>query len=280
MLLGGWKETRQGNVQLPFISTNTLKHFKEYIYLNNIPGLPVDCAKLLCLASYYMLNQLPKLENDVAAKLESVLKPAIFWPWFEFCIEHKNSRMLVMWLKTNPFTCGFEYNFSDGPYEKVFKLKPKCTFSKYYNLYDDKDFIDFEIRTGDNTMYSSVDVHRNVMASFSPVLQALFQNEWKNAKYGYIQPNDVSKLTLQHFKDFIYLQRVPDDSTDCAKLITLAAYYKIPELEKEAALKIADNLKPENIWQWFEYCVEQKHDYLLVAMFSSRTFMSTTKLIL
>ncbi|KAI5641902.1 BTB/POZ domain-containing protein [Phthorimaea operculella] len=272
MLLGDWKETRQGNVQLALVSKNTLQHFKDYIYLNSIPDLPIDCAKLLCLASYYMLKQLPELERAVAQKMESVFSLKNLWEWLEFCVQHKNTQLLVMRLQhlqiqyTEDFSIFDEKDqFCKGPYQALFELKPKCATSKYYDLYDDKDFIDFVFRTGDDNTYSSVDVHRNVMAAFSPVLKALFLNEWKDAKHGYIQ-NETSKQTLQQFKDFIYLQKVPEDSTDCTKLITLAAYYKIPELEKIAALKIADNLKPENVWEWLEYCIEQKHEYLLVAM--------------
>ncbi|KAI5633491.1 BTB/POZ domain-containing protein [Phthorimaea operculella] len=270
MLLGDWKETRQGNVQLALVSKNTLQHFKDYIYLNNIPDLPIDCAKLICLASYYMLKRLPDLKRDVAIKLESVFSPENLWEWLELCVQHKNTLLLDMRLQHLQYgdkqtIADMDNYFLKGPYKALFELKPECAFIKYYDLYNEKDFIDFEFRAGDDNMYSSVDVHRNVMAAFSPVFKALFLNEWKDAKYGYM-PNDVSKLTLQQFKDFIYLQKIPDDSSDCAKLITLAAYYKIPELESIAALKIAENLKPENFWEWLEYCIEQKHEYLLVAM--------------
>ncbi|KAJ2950788.1 hypothetical protein O0L34_g9053 [Tuta absoluta] len=279
MLLGDWKETRQGNVQLPFVSKNTLRHLKEYIYLKSVPDLLIDCAKLLCLAGYYMLKQLPELKSDVATKLDSKFSPEDLWQWLEFCIHHKDTQMLVMLLHSLQYTGNWsivdiEKLFLNGPYKALFELKPKCASSKYYYLYDDKDFVDFELRTGDDNMYSSVDIHRYVIAAFSPVLKQLFLNEWKGANHGYIQSIDISDLSIQHLKDFIYLNKIPEVSTDCAKLITFAACYNIPELEKEAVLKIVDNLKPECFWEWIEYCVEQKHEYLLVEMLKSISILN------
>ncbi|KAI5633541.1 BTB/POZ domain-containing protein [Phthorimaea operculella] len=213
MLLGNWKETRQGNVQLALVSGNTLQHFKDYIYLDNMPYLPMDCAKLLCLAGYYMLKQLPELERNIAKKMESWFCPQNLWEWLEFCVQHKNTQMLVMRLRhfqdaKRHTIIDIVNHFFNGSHKALFELKPKRASDKYCELYDDKDFTDFDLRTGDDNMYGSVDVHRNVIAAFSPVLKALFQNEWKKDDHGFIQLKNVSKRTLEQFKDFIYLQKV------------------------------------------------------------------------
>ncbi|KAI5646113.1 BTB/POZ domain-containing protein [Phthorimaea operculella] len=208
--------------------------------------------------------------------MATAFNPENIWEWLQLCVLNKNAMLLLMRLELTNSTAieNLVKHFINGPYKMVFNLKrERSPITYHHNLYYDNDLMDFELRTCDDDTDSGVHFHKNVMAFSSPVLKEQFLGEWKNSNHGYVQLTDsavnVSKVTLQQLKDYIYLHKTPQDSADCVKLMNLATYYKMPELERDAAEAIADNLKPENLWEWFAYCVEQKNEYLLVAMLTN-----------
>ncbi|CAG9135164.1 unnamed protein product [Plutella xylostella] len=116
-------------------------------------------------------------------------------------------------------------------------------------LYDDKDLIDFSLKGIDG----SVDVHRHIMAASSPVLKAMLTGPWREAKQGILDLKDVHISTIQHLKDYIYLNKVPETGLD--ELIKLAKYLSMTTLVKICVFHILTGLTMDNFWNWI-HCAE------------------------
>lgn len=138
---------------------------------------------------------------------------------------------------------------------KMQVIKP--TLNKFFDLYNDVDMSDFELRVDDG----SVRFHRLVLALSSPVLKTMLSGKWKDTTQGHVEVPGVSKNTIQQFKDFIYKSVVPENVS--LELLSLASYYMMTELEEICLEKIADSLTSENTWRQLEYCVSHKLTKLL-----------------
>ncbi|CAG9135162.1 unnamed protein product [Plutella xylostella] len=111
-------------------------------------------------------------------------------------------------------------------------------------LYDDNDLIDFSLKGIDG----SVDVHRHIMAASSPVLKAMLTGPWREAKQGILDLKDVHISTIQHLKDYIYLNKVPETGLD--ELIKLAHFLSMTTLVKICVFHILTGLTLENFMYW------------------------------
>ncbi|KAG7295541.1 hypothetical protein JYU34_021764 [Plutella xylostella] len=111
-------------------------------------------------------------------------------------------------------------------------------------LYDDKDLIDFSLKGIDG----SVDVHRHIMAATSPVFKAMLTGPWREAKQGILDLKDIKISTIQHLKDYIYLNTVPEAGLD--ELIKLAHFLSMTTLVKICVFHILTGLTLENFLYW------------------------------
>ncbi|XP_061721029.1 uncharacterized protein LOC133527852 [Cydia pomonella] len=104
-------------------------------------------------------------------------------------------------------------------------------------LYGDADFVDFNLCAGGGT----VPVHRALLAIQSDVFRAMLTREWTEKTEGNIQMEGVTLQTLQHFKDYMYLQTLPHEGLKA--LLLFASYYLIDDLKAECISNLALNCK-------------------------------------
>ncbi|KAG7307744.1 hypothetical protein JYU34_006320 [Plutella xylostella] len=117
-------------------------------------------------------------------------------------------------------------------------------------LYDDKDLIDFSLKGIDG----SVDFHRHIMAISSPVLKAMLAGPWREAKQGVLDLKDVNISTIQHLKDYIYLNKVPETERGLGELIKLAHFLLMTTLVKICVFNILIRCwKLENVVHWIHF---------------------------
>lgn len=113
-------------------------------------------------------------------------------------------------------------------------------------LYEDCDLTDFTLSTADG----KVAVHKACLAVHSPVFKAMFTGPWKETKENLVEIKDYTLQTIEHLKDFLYLGTLPDFGL--RPLITLAALYSINDLTKECARKLAETVRPEDLYSLHE----------------------------
>ncbi|XP_063544392.1 protein roadkill-like [Cydia strobilella] len=127
-------------------------------------------------------------------------------------------------------------------------------------LYNDVYFTDFKL----STVEGSVPVHRACLAVCSDVFQAMLTREWKETSEGRIEIEGVSLRTLQHLKDYMYLNTLPEDGLE--QLLKLASYYLIDSLKAECVSKLALTSKPQDWGRLLELSVIYKIPELMCAV--------------
>ncbi|XP_063391348.1 protein roadkill-like [Cydia fagiglandana] len=136
----------------------------------------------------------------------------------------------------------------------------KALESFIVKLYKDIYFTDFKL----STVEGSVAVHRACLAACSDVFQAMLSREWKETSEGRIEIEGVTLTTLQHLKDYMYLNMLPEDGLE--QLLKLASYYLIDSLKTECVSKLALTSKPEDWSRLLELSVIYKIPELMCAV--------------
>ncbi|KAJ2948658.1 hypothetical protein O0L34_g7913 [Tuta absoluta] len=126
-------------------------------------------------------------------------------------------------------------------------------------IYDDND-TDFKLCGGDG----SVKVHKTILKVSSPVLQGMLDGEWKETSEGKITLADISKVTCEHFKDYIYLDLIPN--TDIKQLLVLGSYLMMPDLVQKCLVKLLNKLDADNIVELIEFAINYKVTNLFVTL--------------
>ncbi|XP_047996843.1 BTB/POZ domain-containing protein At4g08455-like [Leguminivora glycinivorella] len=126
----------------------------------------------------------------------------------------------------------------------------KCEPTIYKKLCEDTDFTDFRLTTSDG----SVPVHKAYLAALSDVFKAMLCREWKETDEGCIKLPGVSLQTLQHLKDYMYMGTLPTE--DLLPLLSIASCYMIEDLKNECMKKLTQTIKPENIYEFLKYSIE------------------------
>ncbi|XP_063386250.1 uncharacterized protein LOC134672283 [Cydia fagiglandana] len=124
-------------------------------------------------------------------------------------------------------------------------------------IYDDVDFTDFNLSAADG----SVAVHRTYLAAHSDVFRAMLKKEWKEATEGCVQIEGVTRQTLQHLKDYMYLRTLPDEGLE--PLLLLASYYLMDDLKEQCASKLALNCTSKNWSRLLEFAAVNKISELI-----------------
>ncbi|XP_063386249.1 uncharacterized protein LOC134672282 [Cydia fagiglandana] len=125
------------------------------------------------------------------------------------------------------------------------------------NFYNDIDFTDFNLSALDG----SVAVHRAYLAAHSDVFRAMLRNEWKEATEGCVQMEGVTRQTLQHLKDYMYLHTLPEEGLE--PLLLLASYYLMDDLKEQCVSKLALNCTSKEWSRLLEFAVVNKISELI-----------------
>ncbi|XP_063540456.1 uncharacterized protein LOC134749455 [Cydia strobilella] len=120
------------------------------------------------------------------------------------------------------------------------------------NFYNDIDFTDFNLSALDG----SVAVHRAYLAAHSDVFRAMLRKEWKEATEGCVQIEGVTRQTLQHLKDYMYLRTLPDKGLE--PLLLLASYYLMDDLKEQCVSKLALNCTSKEWSRLLEFAAVNK----------------------
>ncbi|KAI5638293.1 BTB/POZ domain-containing protein [Phthorimaea operculella] len=145
-------------------------------------------------------------------------------------------------------------------YNLKIALNVSCKMHNGFSLlYDDTDLSDFELRGTDG----SIKVHKAVLAHYSPVMKTMLSGQWKEVKTGAVDIPNTSKETLEQFKNFMYLQKLPENEIE--KLAELASCYMISPLEEVCTYKLLTALTSENVTKTLELAGKCKMDRVMVA---------------
>ncbi|XP_063366762.1 TD and POZ domain-containing protein 1-like [Cydia amplana] len=125
------------------------------------------------------------------------------------------------------------------------------------NFYNDIDFTDFNLSALDG----SVAVHRAYLAAHSDVFRAMLRKEWKEATEGCVQIDGVTRQTLQHLKDYMYLRTLPDVGLE--PLLLLASYYLMDDLKEQCVSKLALNCTSKEWSSLLEFAAVNKISELI-----------------
>ncbi|KAI5632796.1 BTB/POZ domain-containing protein [Phthorimaea operculella] len=90
MLNGQWKETKEGAIEIPNTSKETLQHLKDYMYKQRIPATGVE--KLAALASCYLMSD---LEDRCTIQLLSTLSSTNLTDLLSFSVKHNMEKLML-----------------------------------------------------------------------------------------------------------------------------------------------------------------------------------------
>ncbi|XP_047997063.1 uncharacterized protein LOC125234730 [Leguminivora glycinivorella] len=133
----------------------------------------------------------------------------------------------------------------------------KVEESRLTKIYNDVDFTDFNLSAVDG----SVAIHRTFLAAHSDVFRAMLRNEWKEANEGCVQIEGVTRQTLQHLKDYMYLRTLPDEGLE--PLLLLASYYLMDDLKEQCVSKLALNCTLKDWSRLLEFAAVNKISELI-----------------
>lgn len=132
--------------------------------------------------------------------------------------------------------------------------------NSFASLHDDEELTDFEMRGEDG----SVNVHKVVLASASPVLRRMLCGKWRETAEGHVDIPGASKETLQNLKNYVYCHILPDKGLE--QLLLLASYYMMPALEQKCVDKLVKSLTAENAFELLEFAAKNKVTQLLLSI--------------
>lgn len=149
----------------------------------------------------------------------------------------------------------YHYNFDISACMDITK-----TDSPFAALYDDIYLTDFELKGEDG----SVKMHKAVLASCSPVMKTMLQGKWKETTDGRVDVVGVTKQTLEQFKDYVYLQKLPQSGLD--QLLLLASYYMMPDLVQKCSVKLLNSLTAQNAFELSEFAIKYKVNNIFLSI--------------
>ncbi|KAJ2948680.1 hypothetical protein O0L34_g7937 [Tuta absoluta] len=142
------------------------------------------------------------------------------------------------------------------------------TSGLFSTLRDDSNLTDFELRGDDG----SVKVHKTILAGLSPFIKTLLENsgQWDEVTSNSVNVPNATQGTLEHLKDYIYLQKMPD--TGIVQLAELASFFLMSDLEQRCAAKLIATLCQDNVIEYLEIAMKYKIRLLLLAILNNVKF--------
>jgi hypothetical protein len=99
-----------------------------------------------------------------------------------------------------------------------------------------------------NCQGKSIKAHTLILASGSPVLAAMFQNDFKEKQERVVDITDIEAKIFENLLQHIYTGEVAleNEVEDVAELLIAADKYAVETLKEECALYLSNDLKVEN----------------------------------
>ena len=112
-----------------------------------------------------------------------------------------------------------------------------------YKLYKNKVLTDTAIKCGDKEFK----VHRAVLASRSPVFQAMFEVDMKEKQSGVIQVSDITPEAMSDLVTYLYTGTAPNLKTLASELLEAAEKYQLFHLLTKCENELGRNIKDTNV---------------------------------
>ena len=112
-----------------------------------------------------------------------------------------------------------------------------------YKLYKNKVLTDTAIKCGDKEFK----VHRAVLASRSPVFQAMFEVDMKEKQSGVIEVSDITPEAMSDLVTYLYTGTAPNLKTLASELLEAAEKYQIFHLLTKCEDELGRNIKDTNV---------------------------------
>lgn len=96
----------------------------------------------------------------------------------------------------------------------------------------------------------SIEAHSLIIASGSPVLAAMFQNNCKEKQEKVVEIKDIDPSVFDNLLRYIYTGDSDWDNVNVADLLIAADKYQVESLKKECAFHLAQDLTVENATQY------------------------------
>ena len=112
-----------------------------------------------------------------------------------------------------------------------------------YKLYKNKVLTDTAIKCGDKEFK----VHRAVLASRSPVFQAMFEVDMKEKQSGVIEVSDITPEAMSDLVTYLYTGTTPNLKTLASELLEAAEKYQLPHLLTKCENELGRNIKDTNV---------------------------------
>ena len=134
------------------------------------------------------------------------------------------------------------FNF-DSKVTDCAKLETDRVFNCFSNLWVTKMMADVTIKIQDE----QIQVHSLILASGSPVMAAMFQNNFKESRDKVIEIRDVEPDVMQHLLRYIYTGSINLEDVDVDSLLIAADKYAVDPLKEKCVRYIIQNLSSENV---------------------------------
>ena len=112
-----------------------------------------------------------------------------------------------------------------------------------YKLYKNKVLTDTAIKCRDKEFK----VHRAVLASQSPVFQAMFEVGMKEKQSAVIEVSDITPEAMSDLVTYLYTGTTPNLKTLASELLEAAEKYQLPHLLTKCENELGRNIKDTNV---------------------------------
>jgi BTB/POZ domain len=127
------------------------------------------------------------------------------------------------------------------------------------DMLENPQFSDFKFVVKDKEFK----VHRNILASASPIFARLFTADMDEARKSECTVKDIEPKIFEHLLQFIYGGKLPEDIGAVAvKLYEAAHYYEINQLKEICQQEFPSMLKTENALEMFNWACTYDEEYL------------------
>ena len=179
---------------------------------------PKNLNAIRILASMDGINQTMKLENS--KWLATFKSPHRYWE------------------DGFPFEIVFDFTYGSTI---LLKKESQHVLNHLLNLWNTRNLADITFKFKDKT----IQAHSLIVASGSPVLDAMFKHNFKEKEEKTAIIHDIQSEVFEHLLRFIYTGDADLDNINVARLIVAADKYGMDALKDECALRLSQDLTIE-----------------------------------
>ncbi|XP_064458386.1 speckle-type POZ protein B-like [Ornithodoros turicata] len=128
----------------------------------------------------------------------------------------------------------------------------------YHRLWECRDFSDLTV-VADGKKF---EVHKAILATRSPVFNAMFKSNMKEMREGEVHLEDMSAEVLQEMLSFIYTNMVSNIGSMAADLLHAADKYDLKKLKSMCEEELCSNLSVETVADTLRVADKFNADYL------------------